>query len=60
MLYSNPGVAAAAEQNKHLAAVRAVDDPVKLARAARIVREALARDKITVEELLPHDQAVTP
>ena len=32
-------------------ASRAVDDPVKLARAARIVRVALARKKLTLAEL---------
>lgn len=35
------------------AAHRAVDDPVRLARAARIVRAALARKKITLAELTP-------
>lgn len=30
---------------------RAVDDPVKLARAARIIRAALARKRITLAEL---------
>lgn len=35
------------------AAERAVDDPVKLARAARIVRAALARRVLTVEDLTP-------
>jgi len=32
-------------------AQRAIDDPVKLARAARIVRLALARQRITLEDL---------
>jgi hypothetical protein len=32
---------------------RAVDDPAQLARAARIVRAALARRKITLDELTP-------
>ena len=35
------------------AANRAVDDPVALARAARIVRAALARQKITLADVLP-------
>lgn len=35
------------------AAHRAVDDPAKLARAARIVRAALARQKISLDELTP-------
>jgi hypothetical protein len=32
---------------------RAVDDPLELARAARIVRAALARRKLTLDELTP-------
>jgi hypothetical protein len=32
---------------------RAVDDPVQLARAARIVRAALARERISMTELTP-------
>lgn len=32
---------------------RAVDDPVRLGRAARIVRAALARQKLTLDELSP-------
>jgi hypothetical protein len=32
---------------------RAVDDPVELARAVRIVRAALARRRLTVAELTP-------
>lgn len=36
-----------------LSAHRAVDDPVKLGRAARIVRAALARRKLTLDELTP-------
>jgi hypothetical protein len=35
------------------AAERAIDDPVKLARAARIVRIALARQLLTLDELTP-------
>lgn len=45
--------AAAVEANQQYAALRAVDDPVKLARAARIVRTAIARSRLTVEDLLP-------
>jgi hypothetical protein len=37
------------------AADRAVDDPAKLARAARIVRAALARRKLTLDDLTPPD-----
>jgi len=43
----------AIEAVKRYAAERAVDDPVKLAKAARIVRTALARQRITLDELLP-------
>jgi hypothetical protein len=36
-----------------VAAHRAVDDPAALARAARIVRAALARKRLTLAELTP-------
>ena len=45
--------AAATEAVKRYADERAIDDPVKLARAARVVRTALARKRLTIEELLP-------
>jgi hypothetical protein len=35
------------------AANRAVDDPAQLARAARIVRAALARQRLTLDDLTP-------
>jgi hypothetical protein len=37
---------------------RAVDDPAKLAKAARIVRAALSRNQLTLADLtpLPHPQ----
>lgn len=41
------------EVHQAKSAHRAVDDPTKLARAARIVRAALARDKLTLDELTP-------
>lgn len=47
--------AAAIETHKQRAAERAVDDPIKLARAARIVRTALARQVLTVDDLRPAD-----
>ncbi len=34
------------------AAVRAIDDPVKLDRAARIIREALRRERLTLADLV--------
>lgn len=40
------------------AAERAVDDPVKLASAARIVRAALARQRLTEDDL--HGDVVQP
>ncbi len=45
--------APAIEATQQHAADRAIDDPVKLARAARIVRTALARQRLTLDELLP-------
>ncbi len=47
------GQAAATAEHNRRAAFRAVDDPVKLARAARIVRAALARKKISLADLTP-------
>jgi hypothetical protein len=32
---------------------RAVDDPVELARAARVVRAALARQRLSIDDLTP-------
>lgn len=40
------------EANRQYAAERAIDDPVKLAKAARIIRVALARKRISIEDLL--------
>lgn len=48
---SAPRTAAASEAHRQHAAERAIDDPVKLARAARIVRLALARQRLTLDEL---------
>jgi hypothetical protein len=36
-----------------LAANRAVDDPAQLARAARIIRAALERQRLTLDDLVP-------
>lgn len=40
---------------KHLdlAARRAIDDPVQLARAARIIRAAIERRRLTLEDVQP-------
>lgn len=43
--------AAATAATQQYAAERAIDDPAKLARAARIVRTALARGRLSVEDL---------
>lgn len=43
--------AAAAEANRQFGAERAADDPVKLAKAIRIVRVALSRGRITITDL---------
>ena len=43
--------APAVEAVKQYAAERAVDDPAKLGQAARIVRVALARKRLTIEDL---------
>jgi hypothetical protein len=48
-----PRTAAATAEHTRRAAHRAIDDPAKLARAARIVRAALARRKLTLAELTP-------
>jgi hypothetical protein len=49
--------ASATEAVKQYAAERAVDDPVKLERAIRIVRLALERHRLTTADLLPADSA---
>jgi hypothetical protein len=48
---ARPRTANATETIKHQAAERAIDDPIKLARAARIIRLALARQRLTLDEL---------
>jgi hypothetical protein len=45
--------AAANEASRRAAALRALDDPVKLARAARIVRAALERGRLEVADVVP-------
>lgn len=42
---------AATREHLRRSAHRAVDDPLALARAARIVRAALARQRLTIEDL---------
>jgi hypothetical protein len=42
------------------AAQRAVDDPAKLAQAARIVRSALARQRLALADVLPDERADGP
>lgn len=43
----------AVEATKRYSAERAVDDPAKLERAARIVRIALERQRLTIDDLTP-------
>lgn len=45
----------AVETIKQQAAERAIDDPAKLDRAARIVRTALARKRLTLDDLVSSD-----
>lgn len=47
--------APARAEHERRAAERAVDDPAKLARAARIVRAALARQRLTLADLTGPD-----
>lgn len=48
----------AIERNRELGALRAIDDPAKLARAARIVRLALERQRISLADLGVADRPV--
>lgn len=45
--------AAASEASRHLGAVRTINDPARLARAARAVRLAIAEGKLTLADLKP-------
>jgi len=42
---------AASEAHRRHAAERAIDDPAKLSRAARIVRLAIERKRLSIEDL---------
>jgi hypothetical protein len=56
-LYPTDGpMAEARAEHLRRTAVRALDDPVTLARAARIVREALARKRLTLDDINPDDR----
>ena len=48
--------AAATEAVRQYAADRAIDDPVKLERAARIIRTAIARKRLRLADLEPERQ----
>jgi hypothetical protein len=48
---------AATEANQRYAAERHINDPVKLARAVRLVRTAIARGRLTLEEVAPRGDA---
>ena len=49
-------MAKARRKQYRAAAVRALDDPATIARAARITREALARKRITLADVAPDDE----
>ncbi len=49
---TDPAIAARRAHQRN-AALRAIDDPVKLQRAARIVRAALERNRLTLADLAP-------
>lgn len=48
-----PNTTAAVDAIKTYAAERAVHDPVRLDRAVRIMKAALARGVVTIEDLVP-------
>jgi hypothetical protein len=48
-----PRTAAATKEHLRRSARRAVDDPAQLARAARIVRAALERQRLSLADLVP-------
>jgi hypothetical protein len=51
---------AARRAHLHNAAVRALDDPAKLERAARIVRVAIERGRLTPAQVLPEPEPEQP
>jgi hypothetical protein len=55
----DPAIAEARDQLEDAHAERALDDPAALARAARIVRIALARGRLTRADLAGGDHAAT-
>lgn len=52
--------AAATAEHQRRASHRAVDDPTQLARAARIVRAALERERLTLADLVPAQSGRVP
>ena len=44
---------------QHNAAVRAIDDPAKLRKAARIVRVAIERGRLDVADVVPDEVVAT-
>lgn len=57
---STPRTAAASEAHRQHAAERAINDPVKLAKATRIVSLALKRKRLTVDEKIAAAVAAAP
>jgi hypothetical protein len=49
--------AAARQAHERNSALRAIEDPRQLARAARIVRVGLERRRLTLADVLPQDRA---
>lgn len=54
---ANPNPYQAIEINRQRGAERALEDPVKLDRAARLIRLAIERGKMKAADILPADQA---
>lgn len=53
--YADVMAKARVERDRQVA-IRAIDDPVKLAKAARIVRAALERNRLTLADLDPQGE----
>lgn len=53
----NPNPHQAHEARRRYSAIRATEDPVALARAARIIRAALERNMISLADLVGNDAA---
>jgi hypothetical protein len=49
----DPELVAARHELDHAVALRAIDDPAELARAVRIIRTALERERLSLADLAP-------